>query len=104
VVLGHANGKIKGGQHIKYPQDSRHADLLLTLLQRNEIPVKSIGDSADGPSEVSVGKLLAIAALLAGTSMLVADTAVTRLDAAESGDHAAAMRLVSAKGTNVNVI
>jgi len=51
-----------------------------------------------------VGKLLAIAALLAGTSMLVADTAVTLLDAAESGDHAAAMRLVSAKGTNVNVI
>jgi hypothetical protein len=52
AVLGHANGKIKGGQHVKYPQDSRHADLLFTLLQRNDIPVKSIGDSADGFSEV----------------------------------------------------
>ena len=52
AVLGHANGKIKGGQHLKYPQDSRHADLLLTLLQRNEIPVKSIGDSVDGLAEV----------------------------------------------------
>ncbi len=52
AVLGHANGKIKGGQHLKYPQDSRHADLLFTLLQRNEIPVKSIGDSGDGLSEV----------------------------------------------------
>src|SRR5678810_199465 len=52
AILGHANGKIKGGQHVKYPQDSRHADLLLTLLQRNEIPVKSIGDSVDGLSEV----------------------------------------------------
>src|SRR5678810_1421171 len=52
VILGHANGKIKGGQHLKYPQDSRHADLLFTLLQRNEIPVKSIGDSVDGLSEV----------------------------------------------------
>ncbi len=52
AILGHAGGKIKGGQHLKYPQDSRHADLLLTLLQRNEIPVKSIGDSADGLSEV----------------------------------------------------
>src|ERR1700730_15379431 len=52
VILGHANGKIKGGQHLKYPQDSRHADLLFTLLQRNEIPVKAIGDSADGLSEV----------------------------------------------------
>jgi hypothetical protein len=52
VVLGHAGGKIKGGQHIKYPQDSPHADLLLTLLQRNEIPIKSIGDSRNGISEV----------------------------------------------------
>jgi hypothetical protein len=52
AILGHANGKIKGGQHLKYPQDSRHGDLLLTLLQRNEIPVKSIGDSAEGLSEV----------------------------------------------------
>ncbi len=52
AILGHANGKIKGGQHLKYPQDSRHADLLFTLLQRNDIPVKSIGDSGDGLSEV----------------------------------------------------
>lgn len=52
VILGHAGGKIKGGQHVKYPQDSRHADLLLTLLQRNEIPVASIGDSVNGLSEV----------------------------------------------------
>ncbi len=52
VILGHANGKIKGGQHLKYPQDSRHGELLLTLLQRNEIPVKSIGDGVEGLSEV----------------------------------------------------
>jgi hypothetical protein len=52
AILGRANGKIKGNQHIKYPQDSRHADLLLALLQRNEIPVKSIGDSGNGISEL----------------------------------------------------
>jgi hypothetical protein len=52
VILGHANGKIKGGQHLKYPQDSRHGELLLTLLQRNDIPVKSIGDGVQGLSEV----------------------------------------------------
>jgi hypothetical protein len=52
AILGHANGKIKGGQHLKYPQDSHHGDLLLTLLQRNEIPVKSIGDSTNGLAEV----------------------------------------------------
>jgi hypothetical protein len=52
VILGHANGKIKGGQALKYPQDSRHGDLLLTLLQRNELPVKSIGDGVADLSEV----------------------------------------------------
>jgi len=42
--------------------------------------------------------------LLAGTSMMMAadSTSATLLDAAESGDHAAAMRLASAKGANVN--
>jgi hypothetical protein len=52
VILGHAHGRIKGGQHVKYPQDSRHADLLLTLFDRNDIPVKSIGDSSAPLSEV----------------------------------------------------
>jgi hypothetical protein len=52
AILGHANGKIKGDQHLKYPQDSRHGDLLFTLLQRNDIRVKSIGDSTEGFSEV----------------------------------------------------
>src|SRR5258708_544742 len=48
------------------------------------------------PSMVAV-----IAVLMAGASMmLAADTAL--LDAAESGDHAAVLRLVGAKGTNVN--
>jgi len=52
AILGHANGRIKGGQHLKYPQDSRHGDLLYTLLERNNIPVKSIGDSRNGISEL----------------------------------------------------
>jgi hypothetical protein len=52
AILGHANGRIKGGQALAYPQDSHHADLLFTLLERNNIPVKSIGDSTQGLSEV----------------------------------------------------
>jgi hypothetical protein len=52
AILGRAHGRIKGGQHLKYPQDSRFADLLLTLLERTEIPVESIGDSAGTLSEV----------------------------------------------------
>jgi uncharacterized protein len=43
-----------------------------------------------------------IAVLLAGTAMAAPDTTLTLLDAAESGDHIAAMRLAGAKGTNVN--
>ena len=52
ALLGHAHGKIKGGQHLRYPQDSRHADLLQTIFDRNNIPVKSIGDSGGILSEV----------------------------------------------------
>jgi len=44
-----------------------------------------------------------IAVLVAGASMLAAaDSTTTLLDAAESGDHAAAMRLAASKGANVN--
>jgi len=52
AILGHANGRIKGGQHVKYPQDSRLADLLVTLFDRNNIPVEKIGDSGGILSEV----------------------------------------------------
>jgi hypothetical protein len=52
AILGHAHGKIKGGQHLKYPQDSRFADLLLTLFDRNNIPVEKIGDSGGILSEL----------------------------------------------------
>ena len=52
VLLGHANGRIKGGQHLKYPQDTRLSDLLLTLFDRNNIPVKAIGDSGGILSEI----------------------------------------------------
>jgi hypothetical protein len=52
AIVGHANGRIKGGQHLKYPQDSRFADLLVTLFDRNNIPVEKIGDSGGIFSEI----------------------------------------------------
>ena len=52
AILGHAHGSIKGGQHLRYPQDSRFADLLLTVLQRTQIPVETIGDSGGSLTEV----------------------------------------------------
>jgi hypothetical protein len=52
ALLGRAHGRIKGGQHLHYAQDSKFSDLLVTLFDRNDIPVEAIGDS-DGPlSEV----------------------------------------------------
>jgi hypothetical protein len=52
AILGHANGRIKGGQHVHYAQDSKHSNLLFTLLERTEIPVEKIGDSDNTLSEV----------------------------------------------------
>jgi hypothetical protein len=52
AILGRAHGRIKGGQHLRYPQDSRFADLLLTVLERTQIPVESIGDSDGTLAEV----------------------------------------------------
>jgi hypothetical protein len=52
AILGHAHGRIKGGQHVKYPQDSRFSDLLVTLFDRNNIPVEKLGDSAGMFSEI----------------------------------------------------
>jgi hypothetical protein len=52
AILGHAHGRIKGGQHLHYPQDSRFADLLVTLFDRNDIPVERIGDSGGILSEI----------------------------------------------------
>jgi hypothetical protein len=48
AILGHADGHIKGGQHLHYPQDTKFSNLLVTLFDRYDIPVEKVGDS-DGP-------------------------------------------------------
>jgi hypothetical protein len=53
AILGHAHGRITGGQHLHYPQDSKYSNLLLTLLERTEIPIESIGDSDNTLAEIS---------------------------------------------------
>jgi hypothetical protein len=52
AILGRAHGRIKGGQHLHYPQDARFSDLLVTLFDRMNVPVESIGDSGGILSEV----------------------------------------------------
>jgi hypothetical protein len=52
ALFGKAGGTVKGGQHLVYPQDTPHANLLLTMLQRSGIPEESFGDSTGTFAEV----------------------------------------------------
>jgi hypothetical protein len=52
AVFGRAYGRIKGGQHLHYPQDTPHANLLLTLLDRAGVPMDKVGDSTGTFAEV----------------------------------------------------
>jgi len=52
AVLGRGYGKLKGGQHLHYPQDTPHANLLVTLLNRAGVQVESLGISTGQLSEV----------------------------------------------------
>jgi hypothetical protein len=52
AVLGRGYGRIKGGQHVRYPQDTPLSNLLLTLLDRSQIPVSAVGDSTGDLSEI----------------------------------------------------
>jgi len=52
AVFGRAGGRIRGGQHLVYPEDTPYANLLLTLLDRAGVPVESVGDSTAELAEV----------------------------------------------------
>ena len=52
VVMGRGYGRLKGGQHLKLPQDTPHANLLLTMLQRGGVPVETLGNSTGAFAEV----------------------------------------------------
>jgi hypothetical protein len=52
AILGKGYGRIKGGQHLKFPQDTPHANLLLTLLDRAGVPMPQLGNSSGTFAEV----------------------------------------------------
>ncbi|PWU08985.1 MAG: hypothetical protein C5B51_06810 [Terriglobia bacterium] len=52
VVAGGAAGKMKGGRHLKYPDNTPMANLLLSILNKAGVPQESIGDSTGLLSEV----------------------------------------------------
>jgi len=52
AIIGGGNGKVKGNQHLIYPDRTPLANLLLTLMQRADVPVQTIGDATGAFSEV----------------------------------------------------
>jgi Protein of unknown function (DUF1552) len=52
VVMGKGYGRIKGGQHLRYPQDTPHANLLLTLLNRAGVALPTLGNSSGQFAEI----------------------------------------------------
>jgi hypothetical protein len=52
AILGLGCGRIKGGQHLHYPQDTPHANLLLTLLDRANVRMAALGNSTGMLTEI----------------------------------------------------
>jgi len=52
LVAGGAAGKMKGGRHLKYPENTPMANLLLTILNKAGIQQESVGDSTGLLTEV----------------------------------------------------
>jgi hypothetical protein len=52
AIVGKAHGRIRGGQHLSYPQNTPFSNLLVTMFDRADIPVESIGDSTGPFAEV----------------------------------------------------
>lgn len=52
ALIGRGGG-IKGGQHLYYPQDTPHANILVTILDRAGVPVEEIENFADNTGAFS---------------------------------------------------
>ncbi len=52
AILGRGYGRIKGNQHIQLPQDTPHANLLVTLLNRAGVETPSLGNSTGQFAEI----------------------------------------------------
>jgi hypothetical protein len=52
LLLGKAEGKLKGNQHFAYPENTPLANLMLTVLQKADVQIERFGDSTDILTEV----------------------------------------------------
>ena len=46
LLLGGGAGRLKGGRHLTYPSDTSNANLLVTLMDKFDLPVEQIGNSS----------------------------------------------------------
>jgi len=52
LVAGGAAGRMKGGRHLKYPENTSMSNLLLSILHKTGINQDSVGDSTGPLSEL----------------------------------------------------
>jgi hypothetical protein len=52
ALIGRGAGTVKGNQHLAYPQDTPHANLLITILQRVGVTQEKLADSTGLLNEV----------------------------------------------------
>jgi hypothetical protein len=52
AIVGGGCGKLKGGQHVRYPDRTPVANFMLTVLNRAGVPIESLGDSTGAFAEV----------------------------------------------------
>lgn len=45
ALIGGASGKLKGGRHIRYPEETPMTNLLLSMLDKVGVPTEKLGDS-----------------------------------------------------------
>jgi hypothetical protein len=52
ALVGRGGG-VRGGQHLRYTQDTPHANLLATVLDRAGVPVEEFENFADSTGPIS---------------------------------------------------
>jgi hypothetical protein len=52
AILGKGAGKVRGGQHINFPERTPLANVLLTMLQRAGVSIDKVGDSTGAITEI----------------------------------------------------
>ena len=52
AILGGGCGRLRGGQHLRYPEHTPLANVMLTLLDRAGVPAEKVGDSTGKIAEI----------------------------------------------------